>query len=62
MEYLRSYKWLVVWSAFLVVLVIALKSIQMSKPVIQLVGVLELLLAILTGIAFGWKATKKDKS
>ena len=62
MEYLRSYKWLVVWSAFLVVLVIALKSIQMSKTVIQLVGFLELLLAILTGIAFGWKATKKDKS
>ena len=60
MENLRSYKWLFVWSAFLIVLVLALKTIQMSKPMIQLVGVIELLLAILTGIAFGWKATKRD--
>ena len=60
METLRSYKWLFVWSAFLIVLVLALKTIQMSKPMIQLVGVIELLLAILTGIAFGWKATKRD--
>jgi hypothetical protein len=60
MENLRSYKWLFVWSACLIVLVLALKTIQMSKPVVQLVGVFELLLAILTGIAFGWKASKRD--
>lgn len=58
MEYLRNYKWLFVWSAFLVILVLTLKTIELSKPVIQLVGVIELLLAIVTGIAFGWKATK----
>ena len=61
MENLRSYKWLFIWSAFLIVIVLALKTIQMSKPMIQLVGVIELLLAILTGIAFGWKATNRDE-
>lgn len=60
MELWKSYKWLLVWSALLIVLVLAVKSLPLSKPVIQMVGVFELLLAILTGIAFGWKATRNS--
>ena len=61
MELLKSHKWLFGWSAFLIILALVAKNIPMSKSVAQLVGVIELLLAIATGIAFGWMATKRNE-
>ncbi|MEW6128292.1 MAG: hypothetical protein AB1757_14730 [Acidobacteriota bacterium] len=61
MELLKSHKWLFGWSAFLIILALVVKNIPMSKSVTQLVAVIELLLAIATGIAFGWMTMKRNE-
>lgn len=61
MELLKTHKWLFGWSAFLIILALVVKNIPMSKSVTQLVAVIELLLAIATGIAFGWMTAKRNE-
>lgn len=60
MELLKSYKWLVVWSATFLLAASIVKFIPLSKPLTQWVGALELLLAVATGIAFGLKTFNKE--
>jgi hypothetical protein len=61
MELMKSYKWLVIWSATLLLVASIVKFIPLNKPLSQWVGGIELFLAVATGIAFGMKSlNKKD--
>jgi hypothetical protein len=60
LDLLKTYKWLLLSSAALVILACILKFVPLSKPLTQVCGLIELLLAIVTGVAFGTKATKKQ--
>jgi hypothetical protein len=60
MEVTKSYKWLFIWSAVLLLVAFIVKFVPMSKPVTQWVGGIELLLAAATGIAFGIVAFRKE--
>ncbi|MBI3653452.1 MAG: hypothetical protein HY231_20670 [Acidobacteria bacterium] len=57
---LKSHKWLWLWSAALLGAALILKFMHLSKPVVQLVGLAEILFAILTGILFGIKSDNKE--
>jgi hypothetical protein len=58
---MKSYKWLLLWCVALLVLACTVKFMHASKALTQLIGLIELLLAIATGIAFGIKAAKKTE-
>lgn len=60
MDFLKSYKWLLVWSALFLLVAAVVKFIPLSKPLTRWVGGIELLLAIATGIAFGIKALQTE--
>ena len=58
MEFVKANKWLFSWSAVLILVASVLKFVPMPKAVTQFVGLVEVVLALLTGIFFGWKATQ----
>ena len=60
MELIKTYKWLFIWSGFLLLAACVVKYSHLSKPMTQAAGLVEMLLAIAIGIAFGIKATKKE--
>jgi hypothetical protein len=59
MELNQSRKWLFVLSASLAIAAFAVKYIHFSKQMTQVVGIIEIFLAAIIGIAFGILATKK---
>ena len=58
MEFVKANKWLFSWSAVLILVASVLKFVPMPKALTQFVGLLEVVLALLTGVLFGWKATQ----
>jgi hypothetical protein len=60
MKTMKAYKWLLMCSAILLLGAFILRYVQLSKPVSQWLGGIELLFAIAMGIAFGWKATQSE--
>jgi hypothetical protein len=59
MEWIKSHKWLFAWSASFLLTASLVKFIPMSKPMAQLTGGIELVLAIATGIVFGITAARR---
>lgn len=59
MDFIKSNKWILLWSTALVIGVCILKFTHLSKTMTQVSGLIELLLAIATGVAFGILATKR---
>ena len=58
MDFVKANKWLFSWSAVLILVASVLKFVPMPKAVAQFVGLLEVVLALLTGVFFGWKASQ----
>ncbi len=58
MEFVKANKWLFSWSVVLILVASVMKFVPMPKVMTQFVGLLEMVLALLTGIFFGWKATQ----
>lgn len=58
MDFVKANKWLFSWSAVLILVASVLKFVPMPKAVTQFVGLLEVVLALLTGVFFGWKASQ----
>ena len=57
----KRQKQLVVWSAGLMIIALAAQRIQMGHSVAIAVGLIEVLLAIATGIAFGLTVSRSDQ-
>ena len=58
MDFVKANKWLFSWSAVLILVASVLKFVPMPKAVTQFVGLLEVVLALITGVFFGWKASQ----
>jgi hypothetical protein len=59
MDFIKSHKWILMWSAAILILACVVKFTHLSKTMTQVSGLIELLLAIATGVAFGILATKR---
>jgi hypothetical protein len=57
----RAQKALLAWSAGFLLLAEAVKRIRIEGPAATIIGLIELLLAIATGIAFGWPTTANSE-
>jgi hypothetical protein len=53
-------KWLIAWSILLLVAAEVVKHIHFGNAVTTIIGGLELMLAVLTGVAFALTTLKKD--
>lgn len=57
----KAQKGLLAWSAGFLLLAEAVKRVRIEGRAATIVGLVELLLAIATGIAFGWATTANNK-
>lgn len=57
----KAQKWLLVGSGALLVLAVVIRRVPMSEKMTMAVGLIELILAIAAGIAFGFAASKRNE-
>lgn len=61
MDLSRAQKALLAWSAGFLLLAEAVKRMRIEGRAATIVGLIELLLAIATGVAFGWATTADNE-
>ena len=61
MDLSKAQKALIAWSAGFLLLAEGVKRIRIEGRAATLVGLVELLLAIATGVAFGWATTANSE-